>query len=61
LFFEIATIEGVVLNPSAFVITVGCPPSIAATNEFVVKFLIMFLVLVFLIILFIFAIEQEEN
>ena len=30
-----ATIEGVVLNPSAFVITLGFPPSIAATTEFV--------------------------
>ena len=26
-FFVYATIDGVVLNPSAFVITVGCPPS----------------------------------
>ena len=35
-FFVYATIEGVVLNPSAFVITLGFPPSIAATTEFVV-------------------------
>ena len=31
-----ATIDGVVRKPSAFVITFGWPPSIAATTEFVV-------------------------
>jgi hypothetical protein len=31
-----ATIDGVVLSPSAFAITVGFPPSITATQLFVV-------------------------
>ena len=31
-----ATTDGVVLAPSAFAITVGSPPSITATHEFVV-------------------------
>ncbi|KAI7745371.1 hypothetical protein M8C21_004466, partial [Ambrosia artemisiifolia] len=35
-FLLYATTDGVVLCPSAFVIMVGCPPSIAATAEFVV-------------------------
>ena len=35
-FFVYAITEGVVLNPSAFGITVGLPPSITATTEFVV-------------------------
>src|SRR5574344_611392 len=34
--FENPTIEGVVLEPSEFAITVGFPPSITATTEFVV-------------------------
>jgi len=31
-----ATIDGVVLLPSLFVITIGCPPSMTATHELVV-------------------------
>ena len=31
-----ATTDGVVLSPSAFVITLACFPSITATQEFVV-------------------------
>jgi hypothetical protein len=34
--FPNATTEGVVLEPSAFAITIGSPPSITATHEFVV-------------------------
>src|SRR5512143_3622890 len=34
--FEKATTEGVVRNPSAFGMTLGSPPSITATHEFVV-------------------------
>src|SRR5262245_34930315 len=34
--FENATTDGVVRNPSAFAITLGSPPSMTATHEFVV-------------------------
>ena len=59
-FLVYATIEGVVLKPSALIITLGWPPSIAATTEFVVPKSIpttfaIFIFLKLLLILFLFV------
>jgi hypothetical protein len=46
-----ATMEGVVLAPSAFAITVGLPPSMTATQLFVVpRSIPMILLIIFLLI-----------
>jgi hypothetical protein len=48
-----ATTEGVVLAPSAFAITVGLPPSITATQLFVVpKSIPIILLIIYALLLF---------